>query len=74
MIKIFGTVQGADLTSGTILSIEDCIDDCLSSEECILAYMDTDNHCLNIQYNNVEKIEVEEGSSENKQKYVAFKA
>uniref|UniRef100_A0A8R1HZB7 C-type lectin domain-containing protein n=2 Tax=Caenorhabditis japonica TaxID=281687 RepID=A0A8R1HZB7_CAEJA len=75
MVKIFGKIQGANLTIVTVSSsTEDCIDSCFNKKECILAYMNSNNNCLQYQYKNVETIKVTEGSRmESGNTYVAFK-
>uniref|UniRef100_A0A1I7UIL8 CW domain-containing protein n=1 Tax=Caenorhabditis tropicalis TaxID=1561998 RepID=A0A1I7UIL8_9PELO len=71
MVKIYGKVDNFDLESSKVN--EDCVTYCFVAKECLLAFMDSDNHCLLFYFNNTEYLTVSETRSEDNL-VVAFKA
>ncbi|KAF1754760.1 hypothetical protein GCK72_021324 [Caenorhabditis remanei] len=58
MTKIFGKVVSLDLYDAPENS--GCLTTCYESEDCILAYFDTTDRCLLFNFNETQKLEVEE--------------
>uniref|UniRef100_A0A1I7UIL6 CW domain-containing protein n=1 Tax=Caenorhabditis tropicalis TaxID=1561998 RepID=A0A1I7UIL6_9PELO len=71
MAKIFGKVENFDLEASEVN--EDCVMDCFEANDCLLAFMDSENHCLLFNFNDTEHLTVSETRSEDKL-VVAFKA
>ncbi|EGT50149.1 hypothetical protein CAEBREN_03163 [Caenorhabditis brenneri] len=62
MMKIYGKVTNSDLTSAP-LDVS-CEDTCFDKEDCILAFMDHEGHCILYLFNETETLEVVEANEE----------
>lgn len=63
MVKFFGKVPDLDLLSVLIKPADECMDDCLNSEVCVLVFMDADSHCLQLNYSDYSQFTVVESPS-----------
>uniref|UniRef100_A0A1I7UIL7 CW domain-containing protein n=1 Tax=Caenorhabditis tropicalis TaxID=1561998 RepID=A0A1I7UIL7_9PELO len=72
MVKIFGKVENFDLEASKVVD-ENCVTVCLLLKQCLLVFMDSDNHCRFFFFNNTERLTVSETEPEDGLA-VAFKA
>lgn len=72
MMKIFGMVEKVDIQSGNIISNKECVDNCFEQEDCILAFMNLDDYCVLLGFNQTEHLTVLENTRAERY-MVAFK-
>lgn len=55
-------VEKVDIQSGNIISNKECVDNCFEQEDCILAFMNLDDYCVLLGFNQTEHLTVLENT------------